>query len=378
MKTTRVLIIVVLVIVVIPLIGYAGWLLKKGESLEVFVVNKSMTHYRGSENESMNSILDRQKVLTAGNRLYNLKVDHYGLLWDDGDYRVKFPRLKELDRAAELSDVVYYADVSGIMTSDTRDLGNGETDKVEYGGLNNTDYTFIKTLISEEKPLVIECSFFGPPTEPLIRYNMEQMTDVYYVGWSGMYVKDLAAVPAQEEGIDWQKLYRDYSGNNWTFRGPGIVLLNKDAARILVLEEGKGIQTTDGLIVSTDEGRKTYGLPESVNYAGWFTLLHPGRNEVVSQFQLNPTEEGKLLLNEFGIPDTFPALIHADKNLYFLAGDFGKCRTSRILPRLWVLGSVLEKARSNSKNASNFFYSYYQPFMNTIIDDAEKAKTVNN
>lgn len=378
MKTIRVLIIVVLVIVVVPLIGYAGWLLKKGESLEVFVVNKSMTQYRGSENASLNSVLDGQKVLTAGNRLYNLKVDHYGLMWDGGDYSVKFPRLNELDRAAEISDVVYYADASGITTSDIRSLENDETDKVEYGGLNNTDYTFIKTLISEGKPLVIECSFFGPPTDPLIRYNMEQMTDVYYVGWSGKYVKDLGTAPVQPGVIDWQKLYVEYTGNNWDFRGPGIILINKDAARILVLEEGKGIQTADGLVVSTEQGAENYGLPKGVNYTGWFTLLHPGRNEVVSQFQLNPTEEGKLLLNEFGIPEAFPALIHADENLYFLAGDFGKCKSSRILPRLWVLGPALERIRGNSKNASNFFYSYYQPFMNAIIDDARNAKTVNN
>lgn len=378
MKTARVLIIVVLVIVVIPLIGYAGWLLKKGESLEVFVVNKSMTHYRGSENESLNSVLNRQKVLTAGNRLYNLKVDHYGLMWDNGDYTVKFPRLKELDRAAEISDVVYYADASGIRTSDTRELGDGETDKVEYGGLNNTDYTFIKTLITAAKPLVIECSFFGPPTEPLIRYNMEQMTDVYYVGWSGKYVKDLATAPDLSAMLDWQALYKNYTGNDWTFRGPGIILINKDAARILVLEEGQGVQTADGLIASTEKGVDIYGLPEAVNYEGWFTLLHPGRNEVLSEFQLNPTEEGRLLLNEFGIPASFPALIHADKNLYFLAGDFGKCKSSRILPRLWILGSAMEQIKGNKRKASNFFYSYYQPFMNTILEDAREEKTVIN
>jgi hypothetical protein len=377
MKTTRVLIIVVLVIVIIPLIGYAGWMLKKGESLEVFVVNKSMTEYRGSENRAMNSVLDRQKILTSGNRLYNLKVDHYGLLWEKGDYRIKFPRLDELDRAAEISDVVYYADASGIMTSDTRSLKKGEKDMVEYGGLNNTDYTFIRDLISTGKPLLIESSFFGPPTEPLIRYNMEQMTDVYYVGWTGKYVKDLGGEPDQSAGVNWKELYKNYTGNNWTFRGPGIILINTDAGRILVLKEGQGIQTNDGLIVSTEQAVETYGVPQSVNYSGWFTLLHPGRNEVLSEFQLNPTEEGKLLLNEFGIPGSFPALIHAEDNLYFMAGDFGKCKSSRVLPRLWAVGPVIEWVKGKSKNASNFFYSFYQPFMRTIIEDARENKSEN-
>jgi hypothetical protein len=375
MKTTRVLIIVVLVIVIIPLIGYAGWMLKKGESLEVFVVNKSLTHYRGSENRAMNAVLTRQKVLTSGNRLYNLKVDHYGLLWNKGDYTVKFPRLNELDRAAEISDMVYYADASGIMTSDIRSLGEGEKDQVEYGGLNNTDYTFIRKLITLNKPLVVECSFMGPPTEPLVRYNLEQMTDVYYVGWLGTYVKDLAGEPDHRGGVDWKKLYKDYTGNDWAFSGPGLIMINADAGRILVLEEGSEIQTSGGLIVSTGHAMDEYGIPESVNYTGWFTLLHPGRNEVCSEFRLNPTEEGKLLLNEFGIPESFPALIHAEDNLWFLAGDFGKCKSNRVVPRLWAVGPLLERINGNSKQASNFFYTYYMPFMRTVIEDAREMKS---
>jgi len=374
MKTTRVLIIVVLVIVIIPLIGYAGWMLRKGESLEVFVVNKSLTEYRGSENRAMNSVLNRQKILTSGNRLYNLKTDHYGLLWDKGDFMVKFPRLNELDRTAEISDMVYYADASGIMTSDTRNLEEGEADQVEYGGLNNTDYTFIRKLISRGKPLVLECSFLGPPTEPLVRYNLEQMTDVYYVGWLGTYVKDLADELHHDAGGDCREIYRNYTGKEWSFRGPGIIMVNTDAGRILVLEEGKGIQTSGGLIVSTEDAMEKYGFPEAVNYSGWFTLLHPGRNEVCSEFQLNPTEEGKQLLNEFGIPETFPALIHADENLWFLAGDFGKCKSSKVIPRLWAVGPLMEWFHGNSKNGSNFFYTYYQPFMRTVIEDASEMK----
>ena len=98
MKPIKVLIIVILAIVVLPLIGYAGWLLKKGNPLEVIVVNKSMTHFHGSENKAMNYVLTSKKVMALGNRPYNLKIDHIGLHWNNGDYRIHYPRLKEVSR----------------------------------------------------------------------------------------------------------------------------------------------------------------------------------------------------------------------------------------------------------------------------------------
>ena len=89
---------------------------------------------------------------------------------------------------------------------------------------------------------------------------------------------------------------------------------------------------------------------------------------------MNPSEEGKLLLNEFGIPENFPAMIHAEDHLYFLAGDFGKCKSNMVTPKLLVLGPVIDKFKRNSKKSSNFFYSYYQPFMTSLLDEVRTDK----
>jgi len=144
MKALKTLVIVFLIIIAIPLLGFAVWLLQRGENLEVFVVNKSMTSFNGSENESMNYILNKEKYFTSGNRKYDLKMDHYGLMWNKGDYHVKYPRLKDIERTVEKSDLMYYADVSGIRLSDIRSLKEDEEDAVEYGGLNNTDYNLLR------------------------------------------------------------------------------------------------------------------------------------------------------------------------------------------------------------------------------------------
>jgi hypothetical protein len=375
MKTKKALVIVILIILVIPLLGYVAWMIKKETQLEIFVVNKSMTNFRGSENKAFNYILNNEKVFTAGNRNYNLAIDHYGLIHNRDDYRIKFPRLDEVERAAEKADLVYYADVSGIQTAGS----NKETaDKIVYNGLNNTDYTFIRKVISRGKPVIVEFCFLSPPTDPLIRFNLEKLTDVYYVGWIGKYVRDLNADADADDLCNWKALYHEYTGNTWSAKGSGVIMINPENERVLVLEEGKEIESSDGLILSTDDAVAEYNLPSRVNYHGWFSVLHAGRNIVLSEFNLNATGEGREVLNEFGLPERFPALIHADDNTYFMAGDFGKCRSNPLFSRVMGLGSVIDGARSKSKRASNFFYSYYKPFMTKMVQDAKEIKQSDN
>jgi hypothetical protein len=375
MKTTKTLVIVILIILAIPLLGYAAWMIKKETQLEIFVVNKSMKSFRGSENKAFNYILNKEKVFTAGNRNYNLEVDHYGLMWNRDDYRIKFPRLEEVERAAEKADLVYYADVSGIQPSGPNEKNR---DQIAYKGLNNTDYTFIREVISRGKPLVFEFCFLSPPTEPLVRFNLEKLTDVYYVGWVGKYVRDLNADPDPDELCNWKALYREYTGNQWSAKGPGVIMINPENERVLVLQEGKEIDCSDGLIFSTKDAIAEYNLPSRVNYHGWFSVLHAGRNIILSEFNLNATDEGRKMLNEFGIPEIFPALIHADDNLYFMAGDFGKCRSNPFFSRVMGVGSFIDGARSRSMRASNFFYAYYKPFMTRMVQDAKELKRSDN
>jgi hypothetical protein len=378
MKTTKTLVIVVLIILVIPLLGYAAWMIRKETQLEIFVVNKSMTNFRRSENKSFNYILNKEKVYTAGNRNYNLAIDHYGLIYSKDDYRIKFPRLDEVDRAAEKADLVYYADVSGIRPAFSNVSKQEEADQIFYEGLNNTDYTFLREVISRGKPVIVEFCFFSPPTEPLVRFNLEKLTDVYYVGWIGKYVKDLAADADEVDLYDWKDLYLEYTGDPWSAKGPGVIMINPENGRVLVLKEGKEIESSDGFIISTKDAVANYNLSPRVNYHGWFSVLHAGRNVVMSEFNFNATAEGRDILNEFGIPETFPALIHADDNLYFMAGDFGKCRSNPFFSRVMGLGSLIDGARSHSKRASNFFYSYYKPFMTKIVQDAMEIKRTLN
>lgn len=377
MKTLKILLIIVSILVIIPLLGFAGWLLKRGLDLDVLVVNKSMTEFKGSENYAINYILNSEKVLTPGNRHYKMDVDHIGLHWNDGDYKIKYPRLKEITRTVEKTDILYFADAKGINKSQIKELKEGEKDKLEYGGINNTDYTLIREMIKLKKPVVVESSFLGPPTESLVRYNLEQLKDVYYTGWKGKYVKNLSIGSSDGDCSHLANAYADITGEEWSFSGPGIVIVNEDVSRMLVLEEGIDIETKEGFIYTDEIAMERFDLPASVNYHGWFTILHPGNNDVLSTFKLSPTESGMEKLSSNGLHDSFPALIETANNFYYLAGDFGKCKVSLRFSRIIILNKLVAALKSNTRNPSNFFYTYYQPFMNQVIEDAKNIKDGN-
>lgn len=366
MKTLRISFLVIGIVLLIPLLGYSIWLLRKGTSLDVMVVNKSLTKYRSSENEAMNYVLSQNKILTNGNRPYNLRIDHFGLMNSDGDIQVKFPRLKDIDRTVEKADLVYYADAGGVMVSDIRELPENEPDKLEYGGLNNTDYVFLRGLIASKKPVMLEFAFLSSSTDPLVKYNIEQLLDIYYTGWIGKSVSNLG----EEDNtghLDWKDYYRKVNGEAYSGNGAGIVFLNPVLEHIIVLEEGRDYNASDGLIHSTEQGIKQFGIPESVNFSGWFSVLHPGNNAELSSFVIDASEGGKKMLNEEGLPSSFPAVIEFSENSYVFAGDFGRSKADDLFPRVEGLRQLFSATKRNSRKPSNFFYSYYKPYMNTIV-----------
>ena len=149
MKALMTLLIIPAILGVISLLGFAGWLVKKGLYLEVLVINKSMIEFKGSENYALNYVLNSDKIVTPGNRKYRMDVDYIGLYWNGGDYEVKYPRLKEIARTVEKTDMIYFADAGGIQKSQVNKLNEGEEDRTVYGGINNTDYTLCRELIKQ-------------------------------------------------------------------------------------------------------------------------------------------------------------------------------------------------------------------------------------
>ena len=81
MKISKILLIIVLVIVLIPVLGFLSWQLKKGHELDIVFINKSMMHYDGTENKSFSWILNNKKILGPGKALYDMETNYFESLY---------------------------------------------------------------------------------------------------------------------------------------------------------------------------------------------------------------------------------------------------------------------------------------------------------
>jgi len=370
MKASRILIIIVAVIIIIPVLGFVTWYIKRGNELEIFFVNKSMTHYKGTENKSFNWILNNRKILRPGKAMYKMEVNYYGLHFDGKDSRVVYPRLKDIDRLIEKTNLIYYADVSGIPSGRLGTLEDIDEERPIYGGFNNTDYILSKKAISAGKKYIAECNYFGYPTEPLMRYNIEQFTDVYWLGWIGKYVPDLSVKSDNDLCYDYVDSYVNTTGQSWDFTGPGLILIDRTRDRVVVLREGNEVNISGGFIHASEEAVDRFNLPLETCYNGWFSMLHPGKNKVLCTFDLKPSEEGMVILKSNGLPESFPALIQRNSNFYFLAGDFGKSNVNICFSRIFGINNIIDAVKRRSPdNPSNFFYTFYKPLIAGILDE---------
>ncbi|MFZ5939698.1 MAG: hypothetical protein ACOYXB_03910 [Bacteroidota bacterium] len=267
MKSLRIVIIIVAVIVLIPAFGHLYWLIKRGEEKEIVVINKTMLKYRGSENKAFNWILNNMKIMHTGSRPYDLRFDYYGSHFERNSFRIEYPKLKDIPRVVEKANVFYYADNQGYTAEELMDARIENVSEYGYGGLNNTDYLLCREIFNQRKPLVIEYNFFAPPTEPLVRYNMEQLLDIYWLGWRGVYLRDLD----REQVI---KVYGNYlewyetPGRKWDFAGSGIMMVNDNDRRVVVLRDGDDINVKEGFLYSSDEARKRFHVSGEVTYDG--------------------------------------------------------------------------------------------------------------
>ncbi|MBN1132629.1 MAG: hypothetical protein JXA39_06120 [Bacteroidales bacterium] len=370
MKTSRAIAIIFLVVILIPVSGFVSWYFKKGKELEIFFVNKSILNFKGTENKSFNWILNNQKILRPGKFPYDLKIQYFGTHIDGENNRIIYPRLSDLDRLVEKTDLVYYADISGIPASELKMSEPPEQDKLLYGGFNNTDYFLSRKAFDKGTKYIAECNFFGVPTDPLMRFNIEQLTDIYWLGWIGKYVLDLSAVSEDDICYNYREIYHSRTGQTWNFSGPGLILIDRLNDRVIVFREGHEINSLQGFIHAHDEAILRFNLPELTCFSGWFSLLHPGKNKTLCTFDFRPSEIGRAILKENGLPDTFPALIERNNHFYLLAGDFGKSEVRLCFSRIYGINHIIDAAkRKRFDRASNFFYTFYKPLITGILEE---------
>ena len=374
MKTTRTVLILLSVIIVLPIIGYFLWIIQKDRILDLMIINKTVLTENSNEVKSLNYVLNYKKILKSTENTYDYNRDYFGFFPQpvyEGEY-IKSFKMEDVESISDQYDGLIYLDNEGVVSNR---LGKGLASR--YGGFNQNDYILLKEMYNKNKLIIAENNFFSEPTEDLVRFNTEQLLDVYSLHWTGKLFKNLEKKKiSQEIKEEWFEIYKNQYNSEWNYEGSGMVLFNKRQSRILVLPASEYMQSEFPSINTDPDLASFYNLPEEIPFGGWFQLVYEGKNQVISHFDLNLNEKGIELLKNSGLEAEFPASIALNEgHHYFFAGDFSKqnvflaCSKNRFLS-----GSLNGICKLMSGNPGQFFQNYYVPLMSTVFDNYLNSK----
>jgi len=368
MKNLRTVLTIVAIIIAIPLLGRLIWSLQKGKKMELMIINKTVPQKSENEVKSLNWVLNFHKIIKANGDSYDYCRDYYGYHPDaiTNERKIKSFKLSDISTLNEKYDALFFIDNTGVDLPE----GSSHTYLKHYGGFNQNEYVLLKDMKSAGKLVIAEYNFFSEPTEDLVRYNTEQLIDMYSIGWKGKYCKNLNSKKV-DENIDskWIDRYKEYYNENWDFDGPGIILLNKAQNRIIVLSADEFMNESFPSIVTSEEMEEKYHLPGSVPFTGWFEIMYSGQNEVISSLNLNINEKGSEILMRNGLESEFPVVIKSrDSNFILFAGDFSKQKLCLANSKFRIVSDVIHRISHNmDHNPKRFLHTYYEPLLTTIF-----------
>jgi hypothetical protein len=375
MKTVKTILVILIVLILIPLTSFLIWSFKASKPLDILIMNKTVLGMEKKEHRAIFWVLLNEKFTKQDERVYRMEKDYYGFHpikpLKSRKYEVRRIGLEEVEQLALDYDAAYYADTYGVFFNEwyRRESGSGKGTLIE-GGLNNSDYIFLKEMIDHQKLVIAEYNFIAPPTIGLVRKKTEDMLGISWSNWTGTYVHEMD--PGKSKDLpDWVvNIYKKRHNGDWPFSGSGIILVNELAQQVVVLENGKHLETAVPEIQTTELGTSEYGLPETVHYPEWFDILDPGSNYTLAEYKIHITIEGKALLDEFNLPSRFPAVIKSstDNRFYYLAGNY-----SDYPVRIW--NAKMQGIRTfegifyNNKehSASKFYWTFYVPLISQVL-----------
>ncbi len=303
-----------------------AWLLKPSHGLRVQVVDKTvpLTNYR--EHARLMWLLSQAKVPTQeGRLLWNKTRDYVG-------YDPKTSEVTQLkDTDLENRDLLYIADTYGVYRLDYATERNQvehlELNPKIYGGLNPDEVAVVERFVRAGGRLICEFNSFASPTTGEVRRRMEKLLHLRWTGWIGRWQHDFSDYREIAEWI--RKRWEAQFQRKWDLVGPGLIFIH-DSGRVLALRQGLEMDRGIPMVLHYED--------QQLPYLYWFDIVAADHEEDVrAHYELKPTEAGRKLLDHFGIPVEFPAVIHDDAFKYgYLSGDYADQETALDPP--WLGG----------------------------------------
>ena len=375
-KTLIISIIILVIILVFPAIGFFGWLFKEKKQIDVIILDKTVHTLNRVNHRSLNWVLANGRFVKENNRKYLLRKDYYGFYpirpLRSKQFRRNDYRLADVINIADDNEALYYADTYGVFFNDWyQGINRSRYSRKLYGGLNNTDYLLLSEMRKRDKLTILEYNSFDYPTDAYERYRIEELMGFKSTGWMGQYYPSLDSTSSDLPG--WiVSLYRKKMREPWQFKNAGIILL-KGENEILVLEEGTHLQNALPFIMTETDVAEKYNLSVQVAFEKPFDIIEPLDNEVLSSFKMETTEEGDLLLDKHFLTSEFPAVVTnpGDVRSVYFCGDFA---TSKKPPWTACFGDLnlikrLLYKGDDVNDTRRFFWLYYKPLLTGMLNN---------
>lgn len=383
MRKPLIIVIIILgLILLLPAINFFGWAFQAKKPMGIIVLDKTVPTMEKLNHKSFMWVLTNERFTKNKGGSYSFRKDYFGFfptrpLREKG-WKQNNLRLTDIMEVTDSVDALYYTDTYGVYMNDWyRGISKSRRSRKLYGGLNNTDYLYFVEMQLRKKLCILEYNTFDYPTADLERYKMKDKLGIEFDGWTGKYFSslDTAAKVNKDNFPIWMTaMYRRQYFKPWTFTKPGIVLLK--GQNIVVLEEGKHLQSAIPFIITEQDYCEKYGVAQKVGFEGWFDIIDPKTNTVISKYQLQTLPEGDSLLESINLAKEFPAVITDPENhlTYYFCGDFATSKVNYWTSRLKgtpKLKGILYSERED--DLRRFFWLYYRPLIKGIFTDYYKT-----
>lgn len=370
------------IFMVIPLTSMLIWYLLPAASMRVVVIDKTVPTQNYQEHQSIHWLLNHFKFTKSDGSVFDPSKDYFGFFpgKKTEDYQINdlsgqsdFQMQKILDE----SGLVYFADTYGVYENDLKEMPVLTLSKKIYGGMEKHDIAFLKKAYKAEIDIISEFNTIGSPTKKEIRKEFENLAGIKWTGWIARYFDELDTMLNTHLPPWLVSGYKHQHQKTWDFSGPAMVFLHENG-QIEILKDELEIMKAVPEIVSGIKSQQAYGIPEIVKYPYWIEINFVSRDyEVVSYFDLAPTEEGIKKLGEWGLPRYFPAVVVKSNGLgkfYYFCGDFADNPVSGISFDFYAI-EKLRRMLLHSEDYSqrnSFFWNYYYPLMEAIFKDTHQ------
>lgn len=375
-KLIYIMVLTALTLLLLPLIL---WHSSSGRAMNVLIIDKTVPDQTYREHKGITWALNHYKFTKEDDTAYDLASDYVGFHPQD-DYHYRITSLT--DTSHQSHDLIYMADTYGVYEEEFfGDNQEGNRSELIYGGLTMEEVAFLETAVFDNQTaLIAEFNSFASPTETAVKERFTSLLGIEWNGWIGRYFTELDRTQSDEIPVWMIENYERQMEDEWAFSGPGLVFVRDDDF-LIVLEEGKDFEGNGVSFEFTEAGEEFFDESLTSRYDYWFDVVEATDADVLAEYHLGLTEEGKERLGEFSISEEFPAVTyrsHQGTPLFYFAGDYADLETTPSFYQYRGLDRLNRAiSRLQFRGDSAFYYRAYLPMMRHILNSTYSRDTAS-